>query len=78
MTRAPVNTFAIVFDSSSEMIDPPKPMTIENTTSAGTLSPVPASIRSNPSSESVTERTSPTARFVSRKRTMRFMASPDP
>jgi hypothetical protein len=29
-----------------------------------------------PSSESVTERTRPTARLVMRKRTMRFMAAP--
>src|SRR4051794_28286698 len=73
MTCAPVDHFAIDFDSSSEMIAPTNPNTNENTSSEPTLMPFACTTRSRPNKCSTTDRTSTTARFVMRKRTIRFM-----
>jgi hypothetical protein len=75
ITWAPVDHLAMVFDMSSEMNAPVKPTTAENTTSMPTLSPPSARNRFTPSTLSVTESTSITARLVTRKRTMRFMSA---
>ena len=74
MTFAPVDHFAIGFDSSSEMIDPVKPTTAENASSGPTSMPVSAMpARSSPSSLRTIDSTTRTAMLVARKRTMRFM-----
>src|SRR4051812_43971148 len=74
--RAPVLHFAIVFDIASEMNEPPKPMTAENTSSIWRLRPSAVRKRSTPSTLTTTDSTSITARLVTRNSTIRFMGSP--
>ena len=70
IARAPVDILAMLFESSNEMIDPPNPSTTENAISEPMSCPL---TRSSPNSLSTNERTRMTARFVARKRAMRFM-----
>src|SRR6267142_4299682 len=73
ITCAPVDHLAMVFDSSSERIEPPNPITAENRSSVVTSIPSAISQRSSPSRLTTTERTSRTAMLVARNRTIRFM-----
>src|SRR5450759_3976174 len=73
ITCARVDHFAIGFDINSEINEPPKPTTSENTSSALTLMPLSVRKRSTPSTLSTTDSTSITARLVSRNNTIRFI-----
>src|SRR5258706_3220018 len=68
--------FAMGLEIASEKKEPTKPTTTENTASIGTLRPLPARNRSAPSNDSTTVSTTPTARLVSRNRTILFIAIP--
>jgi hypothetical protein len=63
----------MVFDISSEMKAPPKPMTAAKTNNMPTFRPLAVRNLLTPSRLVATLRTSITARLVARKRTIRFM-----
>src|SRR5712691_9366802 len=63
----------MLFDISSERIEPPNPITAENKSRVVTSIPSAVSQRSSPSRLTTTERTSRTAMLVARNRTIRFM-----
>src|SRR5450830_69246 len=73
ITRAPVDHLAIGLLISSEMIDPVKPTTRENTSRAPTLMPCALTARPTPSTLRTMDSTSITARLVARNSTMRFI-----
>ena len=77
MTCAPVDILAIVFDDSSEMIEPVKPITAENMRSCPNCRPVAdVATRSSPNTRSTIVITAITAMLVRRNRAMRFMKAP--
>ena len=71
-----VDHLAICLLISKEMMAPPKPMTRENPANAPMLRPLAVRNRSTPNSRVVISNTAITARLVSTKRKMRFMATP--
>jgi hypothetical protein len=73
MTRARVDIFAIHLEMSSEMIEPPKPITAENTSSE--TGSIPSAVRNwpTPSTLRMMDSTTRTAMLVARNSTMRFM-----
>jgi hypothetical protein len=73
MTWAPVDHLAMVLDISSEMNEPPKPISAANASSMPRLRPLAVRKRFTPSRLAVTLRTSMTARLVARNRKIRFM-----
>ncbi len=75
MTCAPVDHFAIVFDSSKEMNAPPNPRMAENASSAPRFNPFAASAWLRPSRLVTIVSTTITARLVTRNRMTRFMRS---
>ena len=75
MTRAPVLHLAMVFDMSSEMKAPPKPITAAKASSMPRFRPLAVRKRLTPSRLATTLSTSMTARLVARKSRTRFMAN---
>src|SRR5580765_826670 len=73
ITRAPVENLAIGLEMRSEMIEPVKPTTAENTSRPERLRPSAVRKRSSPSTLTMIEMTARTATLVSRKRTIRFI-----
>src|SRR6266480_6700 len=75
MTCAPVDHSAICLEMRSDMNEPPKPINSENHRSDSRSSPLCVRNRSTPSTLAMTESSRTTARFVARKRKIRFMSS---
>ncbi|MNN51076.1 hypothetical protein D3C81_1656940 [compost metagenome] len=73
ITRAPVDHFAIGLLINSEMMEPVKPTTSENTSSIGRFRPACEMKRSTPSSDRTTDITAMTAIFVAMNRKIRFI-----